>query len=122
MAGSLNYADGSFTITLTGVTTSVTGTAYWVRDNNGVTLEIPVLSGTSNTTAATLTGLPVEIRPQRAQSVSARVRNNGGVSQGAARIETDGSITLSPDALFGVFSILLGKGLEAMTVSYHMKG
>lgn len=117
----MNYAEGSFTVTLTGVTGTVSGTAHWVRDNQVVTLEIPALSGTSLSTAATLTGLPVEIRPPRPQVLSGRVQNNGVLAQGYVRIETNGSITLSPDAVFGLFSAVLGKGIEAATVSYHMK-
>jgi hypothetical protein len=117
----MNGANGTFTITLTGVTGSVTGTAYWVRGPVGVILELPALIGTSNSTAATLTGLPVEVRPARAQVTPARIRNAGAVSSGTLRVETDGTITLSPDQLFGLFSALLTKGIESATISYHMK-
>ncbi len=118
----MNNASGTFTITLTGVTTTVTGTAHWVRGPVGVILEIPTLAGLSNSTTGTLTGLPIEIRPGRAQTAAvARVRNAGTVASGAARVETDGTITLSPNLLFGAFSALLDKGIESMTISYHMK-
>lgn len=54
---------GSFTITLTGFTAGVTGTAVFSITNNVVTLFIPTLSGTSNVTTMTATGLPTAITP-----------------------------------------------------------
>lgn len=57
------YEENSFTATLTGVTGSITGTAYFVRVGKFVTLRLPTLIGTSNTTAMTITGMPTQIRP-----------------------------------------------------------
>lgn len=50
---------GSFTGTLTGMTTTVTGLIYYTLTNNVVTLFVLApLTGTSNTTAMSLTGIP----------------------------------------------------------------
>lgn len=64
----VNYRQGSFTATLTGCTATVTGTANYSLSNGVVTLDLPSLSGTSNTTAATITGLPAAIQPTSTKS------------------------------------------------------
>ena len=120
MAGSVNYANGTFTGTLTGVSGSVTALFRWTQGNQNVNLLVPAMSGTSNGAAGTITGLPAEIIPVRAQGFLMRVRNNGAVGVGFGRVETSGIITLSPDLLFGLFSVLLGKGVEEQSVSWSM--
>ena len=54
-----DYEEGTFTFTGTGFTTSPTGTAYYTKIGDQVTLRIPDITGLSNTTAMTITGLPV---------------------------------------------------------------
>lgn len=61
-----NVTRGNFTVTLTGVTATVTGTAYWVKTGRIVVLTLPTLTGTSNATYKAYTGLPntpVDITP-----------------------------------------------------------
>ena len=60
---------GTFTVTLSGCTASITGTARYTVYAGMVTLYIPALSGTSNTTTAVLSGLPAAIDPVRAQHI-----------------------------------------------------
>jgi len=57
-----DYEEGSFTFTGTGFTTSPTKTAYYTKIGNQVTIRIPDITGTSNSTLCTITGLPVAIR------------------------------------------------------------
>ena len=57
-----DYEEGSFTFTGTGFTTTPTKTAYYTKIGNQVTIRIPDITGTSNTTLCTITGLPVAIR------------------------------------------------------------
>lgn len=59
---------GSFTMTATGFTTTVTGTAFFARNGNIVTLIIPTLTGTSNANTLTLTGIPAAIVPATSTS------------------------------------------------------
>ena len=60
---------GSFTATLTGCTTAPTCTVVWARIGNLVILSIPNNNNaTSNSTSCTLTGLPTELQPARAQN------------------------------------------------------
>lgn len=68
---------GSFTISLSGCTASITGTAYYTTYAGIVTLYIPALTGTSNTTGAQLSGLPAVLNPARIQRVpTLQVTNN----------------------------------------------
>lgn len=53
----------SFTATLTGCTTSPTGTVNVRQQGDQVFLQFPGITGTSNTTACTLTGLPAKYQP-----------------------------------------------------------
>lgn len=114
---------GSFLDTLTGVDAVVTGTIKYYKNGNCVSLLIPAQTGTSNTTAATLTTLPTAIRPATAQLVSVvgNVQDNGTTTNGQISIGTDGVMTLkfgatAPTATF------TGSGTKgwtaAMVVSY----
>ncbi len=58
-----NTATGTFTATLTGCTTSPTGTVAYTVKGNFVTLQFPDITGTSNASTFTLTGLPSALRP-----------------------------------------------------------
>src|SRR5262249_16354626 len=56
-------ASGTFTATGAGFSSPPTGTATWYKIGNSVTLNLPALSGTSNSTSFTITGLPAAIQP-----------------------------------------------------------
>jgi hypothetical protein len=86
---------GSFTITLTGVVNATTGTARYALSQYQVTLYIPVLVDTSNSTACTLTGMPAGIRPAQAQTVDFHsVEDAGAFYVGTGSIGTNGTITM----------------------------
>lgn len=118
-------AQGSFTITYTGFTANPTGTATWYRSGKIVTLILPALTGTSNATTFTMTGIPAAISPvttQRIQLPLFAVRNNG--SDGA-----NGSLSVAAGGTFSVFesgsgvgwSNINGKGIVAIcTVCYSV--
>lgn len=112
-------AAGSYTGTLTGCTTSPTGTVEWSISDRVVTLEIPAITATSNTTAATITGMPVAARPA-SQQVGIGITQNNGVT-GVARIAigTDGVITLHVGTS-ATFTGSGGKGVEACSISYRL--
>lgn len=111
---------GNYTGTLTGVTGSVTGTVHYVKSGSIVVLTIPQLTGTSNSTAATLTGMPASIRPARTQVILGRVQDGGVFGLGGLSVGTDGVVTLSNGILFGLFSAILGKGIAGQTVCYSL--
>jgi hypothetical protein len=75
---------GSFTITLVGCTTSPTGTAFWSKQGNHVTLMLPTLTGTSNSTGLSVTGLPAEIQPARTHNCSVPFLEDAGATTGGA--------------------------------------
>lgn len=54
---------GSFVVTGVGFTGSVTGTCQWRSNGPLVTLFLPVISGTSNSTGFSYTGLPASLLP-----------------------------------------------------------
>ena len=78
----LQISYGTCTFTLTGCTTSPTGTGIWCRIGNVVLLFVPGITGTSNSTAMTLTGLPAGIQPVRTQNLA--VVYNGVINATAA--------------------------------------
>lgn len=117
----IDFAEGSFTATLTGCTTSPTGTVYYVRQGKQVTLNVPAISGTSNTTAATLTGLPATLYPARAETVLARITDNGTTTVGLAVIGTDGTITLYASAAAAAFTNSGTKGVAAVSLTYSLR-
>lgn len=88
---------GSFTGTATGLTTTETGTIYYSKVGNQVTLRLPQFAGTSNATTFTITGMPAAIRPSYTETCLVRVRDNGGtITVGYAEILSTGVIQLSP--------------------------
>ena len=118
-----SYEEGSFTITCTGMTTTVTGTAYYARVGKQVTLYIPALSGTSNTTAFTLTGLPIEIQVARLMYQACHVTVGGTGRAGLAQMTTGGGagfITLYAGLAGEAWTASGLKGLNAQWLSYSI--
>lgn len=106
-------------LTLTGCTTSPTGNIDYTLVNRTVTINIPTISGTSNTTAATLTGLPAEITPSaNVYAGSVVVFDNSINALGEARIDSDGKITLFKDINAGGFTAAGVKGFRGQSLSW----
>jgi len=119
---------GSFTATLTGVTTTVTETAVWQKIGDFVTISIPRITGVSNSIVCAIEGVPEAIRPSAFQSCSILVMSNTTAEEvthpAEASVYPDGTIQLS---VFDGTSINLGgflnngfeKGLwQATTITY----
>lgn len=95
---------GTVPFTAGGISGSPTGTGYYSANGKSVMLYIPAISGTSNATTFSLTGLPPSLYPARVQNLAvpeASMTNNGtnvtvatggGVSM---QIQTNGTITFS---------------------------
>ena len=78
------FQTGTFTGTITGCTTSPTATIRYVIVGNMCTLFFPNLTGTSNSTSATITGLPAVCQPTtnaQAQPI-ATMEDNGNPGLG----------------------------------------
>jgi hypothetical protein len=112
-------SSGDFVGTLTGCSDSPTGTIFYRVANSMVLLDFDEgFFGTSNSTAATITGLPAAIWPARKQVCVARVEDNGVTVFGLVSIDIDGSITLTTDADSGTFTASGSKGINRLTVCY----
>lgn len=110
---------GSYTGTLTGCTTSPTGTIEWSLTGDVVTLQIPTISGTSNSTSATITGMPASIRPSTASSGIGITVDSGTAAIGRIVVETTGTITLYNSVTAAGFTAAGTKGIQFSTITYR---
>jgi len=115
------FATGSYTGSLTGCTTTPTGAFRWTLINGDtVVLVIPPISGTSNTTAATITGMPAEIRPAATRNVIGVTTNNGADNVSLVSIASSGVMTLF-NVLSSTFTASGTKGVGiASTITYKI--
>lgn len=112
---------GSYTATLTGVSdaTPPTGTVEYSISGDQVTLEIPAITGTSNTTSATLTGAPDALKPAAAQSCIGITTNNGVTAIAMVQMSTAGNLVLTVGVSSTGFTAAGTKGSAAMTITYR---
>ena len=109
----------SYTGSLSGCTTVPTGSIEYSVNGDQVTLEIPAISATSNTTACTITGMPAAIRPAAAQTVVGITTDNGATAFGKIIVETSGTLTLHV-AQSATFTGSGTKGVAACSVCYRL--
>lgn len=114
------YYSGSFTATLTGCSdaTAPTGTIEYTLVDDVVTLSIPTITGTSNTTAASLTGMPAELYPSALRGALGITTDNGSSSAARLNINTTGVIDLYVSAASAIFTASGTKGIQIVTISY----
>lgn len=105
---------GSFTATLSGFTTTVTGTINWWRNGSVYVFRAAsAITGTSNTTGMSMTGVPVGLLAGSGTFlVPTLVKDNGGTVIGSASIGTT-SIAFSAGSPLGNFTNSGLKGLDA---------
>jgi len=115
------YDEGTFTATLTGMTTSVTGTARHVRVGKAVCLFLPTLSGTSNATTAQVTGLPAIIQPTQTSWQVVRITDNSLDAFGVVRFNSaSGTLDVFPSFTAGAWTATGTKTLYATMLAYHL--
>ena len=115
-----DYQEGTFTATLTGCTTSPTVTAYYVQTGNQVAISVPAVTGTSNSVAAGLSGLPAVLQPAREQLMFGAFLNDGGETNGIVRVQSSGAINFYP-TVFGTNFVASGvKGNRSLALSYAL--
>ena len=115
------YTEGTFTVTATGFTTTVTGTARYVRVGKQVTLRLPALGGTSNATTFTLTGIPAGLVAGDQAHVPVIVQDNGpGLAIPGIITTTPASTTwnVSKDCAGGAWTAANAKSIGASTLTY----
>jgi hypothetical protein len=87
---------GSFTASLSGFGSSVTGTVNYQRCGNSVTLCAPsAITGTSSATGLALSGIPASLRPSSSVlgSITATRDNGSSGRLSSATVASDGTIT-----------------------------
>lgn len=116
---------GTFSFALGGCTTAPTGTARYTVYGNVVTLTFPALTGTSNTTSLTYTGLPAALQPANIQyfTIPSLVDNGAFVT-----LKTDVSVTSSGTVTFQIGDSASGftnsgtKGVgHQFTITYQLQ-
>jgi hypothetical protein len=110
----------TFTATLTGVSGGpITATVNVLQQGKEIELIFPQIMGTSNTTAATLTGLPAAYQPTISlQQVPVILINSGADTAGQILIASgSGTMTLS---IFVNFTNSGSKGIQATSVRYRL--
>lgn len=107
---------GSFTGTLTGCTTSPTATISFRRVGRMVTLFMPQLVATSNSTACTITGLPAALQPVTTQGCSCNNFSDNGVNAGAGTqfqmVGASGTINLARNGNNNGWTAAGSKGVQ----------
>jgi hypothetical protein len=117
---------GTFTGTFTGFTGSVTGTVYWTRAGNAVTMTLPAVTGTSNSTAMTMTGIPATIQPGStagALNNLAQLEDSGTTAQAGTLVSVSGGTATfykAGSATGFTNSGTKGTGATAMTFTYNL--
>lgn len=111
---------GNYTGTLTGVTTTVTSAIRYQKDGYNITLTVAGnLSGTSNSTSKTITGMPSELYPSTAVTGICLVSDNAGSYVPAGfSIGTNGVITVYANANLGNWTASGTATVLSFTISY----
>lgn len=117
------YEEGSFTVTLTGVSGTVNGTANFVRIGKTVSLLLPSLNGTSNATTKALTGIPAGIRPVGTQYYFLACSDNSALlaTPCQAQVKSDGTADLYRDATLASWTASGTAGYSGTTIHYNIK-
>lgn len=119
------FAGGSFTGTLTGMTTTVQGTLNWFRYGNMVVIYGQALQGTSNANSMTLTGLPSAIQTgSTSRCMPVSLVNNSVNSIGGATV-SGGTVTFGNGTSFDPngFTTSNTKGMgQGIYVVYFLAG
>jgi hypothetical protein len=117
------YSTGTFTITGTGFTAVVNATARYVKQGALVLLYLPLLSGTSNATTFTLTGIPAAITPTRNSFHPVRVIDNSVSFIGLILLTASSAVFdvfVNADAGVTAWTAAGAKSLRVCTIAYAL--
>lgn len=114
---------GGFTGTLTGCTTAPGASIEYAVNNDVVTVLIPVVTATSNSTSCTITGVPDAIRPTTAQILPVTLLYDNTASiTGIVQVNSSGVITLFNGTNASGFTASGTKGLNsAIILTWKLK-
>lgn len=113
---------GSFVLTAVGCTTSPTVNAQYSITGNLVTLTIPPISGTSNSTSFSLSGLPAFLQPLTTANVfTIRGTDNSATATNVGlNITTSSTIVLQNNDTTAGWTASGTKGINKSTVTYSL--
>jgi hypothetical protein len=120
LSGKLYAPAQSYTGTGTGFTTTPTNTIVFSRIGETVTLSFTNISGVSNSTAFTITGGSVDMRPGTLRQCVVAVEDNGIALMGIVRVNTSGTIDVYAGAGNLAFTASGNKGLIEGSISYNI--
>ena len=86
------------TLTVVGFSDNESATVTATRNGPNVTLSFPLVTGTSDTTTFTMSGLPAEIRPTANRHFPVKIMDTGTVAFGLLIVSTDGTFTVGKSA------------------------
>jgi hypothetical protein len=103
------------------MTASVTGTGAYARAGNLVQILLPDLSGTSNATTLTVTGIPAALTPTRTVRTWAALSDNGVFLTGVARMNAGVTTVTLFTSLAGAGFVASGtKGVFSLGLQYPL--
>jgi hypothetical protein len=120
LSGKLYAPAQSYTGTGTGFTTTPTNTIVFSRIGETVTLSFTNISGVSNSTAFTITGGTVDMRPGTLRQCVVAVQDNGIALMGIVRVNTSGTIDVYAGPGNLAFTASGNKGLIEGSISYNI--
>ena len=120
LSGKLYAPAQSYTGTGTGFTTTPTNTIVFSRIGETVTLSFTNISGVSNSTAFTITGGTVDMRPGTLRQCVVAVEDNGIALMGIVRVNTSGTIDVYAGPGNLAFTASGNKGLIEGSICYNI--
>lgn len=114
------YGDTSFTVTGTGFSGSVTATCYGVKIGRSVTIHIIGLTGTSNATTFTITGIPAGWQPANLATFLILASDASTETIAIAQI-SGGTITLSKGVPGGAWTNSGTKAIFDSPITYQLQ-
>ena len=112
------YTIGTFTVTMTGCTAAITGTARYVVIGKHCTVTLPELTGTSNNAATTLTGFPAGIAPSTYVRAPIFAETAGVYAWGLAQNPAGTTWTCFPTGAAGGWTTTGSKAIYGGVLTY----
>jgi hypothetical protein len=113
------HIQGSYTATMTGVTTVVTATFNWSLEGDMIDLKMPTTTGTSNANTLTFIGMPAFIQPLGTWCSHAYLEDAGANYTGTVFV-SGGTVTATKTGSATGFTSTGTKGITASAIRYPL--
>ncbi len=114
---------GTFTATGTGFTVAPTATFGYSQNGKTVTIDLGIsgsISGTSNATSFTITGMPQALWPASDKDFFTKIIDNGTAAMGIVRVKPTGVIEIYATLTGGMFTAAGTKQLPPTSLTYTL--